>query len=169
MFAYALASNLCSEATNIGYGLSLGAVFGDWRKIRIHVGEIWGFPERLWFFKHALVHQQINEILRIDTQTIIIISQQFYNNKPEFLFLLSPFPDFFQLICRIEIHRTLISCNLQKCALEQVQVADEQLGRSETKHFYRLQGRRVRLFISPTLQIRIFNQSGILCLAYSVQ
>ena len=52
---------------------------------------------------------------------------------------------------------------------EQVQVADEQLGRSETKHFYRLQGRRVRLFISPTLQIRIFNQSGILCLAYSVQ
>ena len=23
-----------------------------------------------------------------------------------------------------------------KCALEQVQVADEQLGRSETKHFY---------------------------------
>ena len=66
-----------------------------------------------------------------------------------------PILNFFQLICRIEIHRTLISCNLQKCALEQVQVADEQLGRSETKHFYRLQGRRVRLFISPTLQIRI--------------
>ena len=80
-----------------------------------------------------------------------------------------PILNFFQLICRIEIHRTLISCNLQKCALEQVQVADEQLGRSETKYFYRLQGRRVRLFISSTLQIRIFNQSGILCLAYSVQ
>ena len=47
------------------------------------------------FFKHALVHQQINEILRIDTQNIIIISQQFYNNKPEFLFLLSPSPNFF--------------------------------------------------------------------------
>ena len=54
-----------------------------------------------------------------------------------------PILNFFQLICRIEIHRTLISCNLQKCALEQVQVADEQLGRSETKYFYRLQGRRV--------------------------
>ena len=66
-----------------------------WSKIRIHVGEIWGFPERLWFFKHALVHQQINEILRIDTQNIIIISQQFYNNKPEFLFLLSPSSIFF--------------------------------------------------------------------------
>ena len=39
---------------------------------------------------------------------------------------------------------------------EQVQVADEQLGRSETKHFYRLQGRRVRLFIFQTLQIRSY-------------
>ena len=39
---------------------------------------------------------------------------------------------------------------------EQVQVADEQLGRSETKHFYRLQEMQVRLFISPTLQIRFF-------------
>ena len=65
-----------------------------------------------------------------------------------------PILNFFQLICRIEIHRTLISCNLQKCALEQVQVADEQLGRSETKYFYRLQEMRVRLFISPALQIR---------------
>ena len=63
-----------------------------------------------------------------------------------------PILNFFQLICRIEIHRTLISCNLQKCALEQVQVADEQLGRSETKHFYRLQGRRVRLFCRLTNQ-----------------
>ena len=62
-----------------------------------------------------------------------------------------PILNFFQLICRIEIHRTLISCNLQKCALEQVQVADEQLGRSETKHFYRLQGRRVLCI--PILQI----------------
>ncbi|EEG35001.1 hypothetical protein EUBHAL_03175 [Anaerobutyricum hallii DSM 3353] len=39
MFAYALASTLCSEATNIAYCLSLGAVFGCWSKIRIHVGE----------------------------------------------------------------------------------------------------------------------------------
>ena len=31
--------------------------------------------------------------------------------------------------------------------------ADEQLGRSETKHFYRLQEMRVCLFISSTLQI----------------
>ena len=32
----ALASNLCSEATNIGYGLSLGAVFGCLSKFRIY-------------------------------------------------------------------------------------------------------------------------------------
>ena len=83
MFAYALASTLCSEATNIECCLSLGAVFGCWSKIRIHVVE---------------------------------------------------FGD----------------------SSEQVQVADEQLGRSETKHFYRLQEMRVRLFISPTLQIRFF-------------
>ena len=83
MFAYALASTLCSEATNIEYCLSLGAVFGCWSKIRINVGE---------------------------------------------------FGD----------------------SSEQVQVVDEQLGRSETKHFYRLQEMQVRLFISPTLQIRFF-------------
>ena len=29
----------------------------------------------------------------------------------------------------------LILCNIQKCALEQVQAAVEQFGRSETKHF----------------------------------
>ena len=30
----------------------------------------------------------------------------------------------------------LILCNIQKCALEQVQAAVEQFGRSDTKHFY---------------------------------
>ena len=34
----------------------------------------------------------------------------------------------------------LILCNIQKCALEQVQVADEQLGRSDTKHFVYYKG-----------------------------
>ena len=29
----------------------------------------------------------------------------------------------------------LILCNIQKCALEQVQAAVEQFGRSDTKHF----------------------------------
>mgnify|MGYP007043652826 FL=1 len=51
-----------------------------------------------------------------------------------------PILNFFQLICRIEIHRTLISCNLQKCALEQVQIAVEQFGRSDTKHFLYIGG-----------------------------
>ena len=44
----------------------------------------------------------------------------------------------------------LILCNIQKCALEQVQAADEQFGRRETKHFYILQVGRVRLFHSLT-------------------
>jgi hypothetical protein len=39
MFAYWLPFNPCSKATNIGWLLSLGAVFGCWSKIRIHVGE----------------------------------------------------------------------------------------------------------------------------------
>ena len=42
----------------------------------------------------------------------------------------------------------LILCNIQKCALEQVQAAVEQFGRSDTKHFYILQEERVRLFVS---------------------
>ena len=36
MFAYTLTFKPCSEVTNIGYGFSFGAVFGDWRQIRIY-------------------------------------------------------------------------------------------------------------------------------------
>ena len=38
----------------------------------------------------------------------------------------------------------LILCNIQKCALEQVQAAVEQFGRSDTKHFvyYKIRGRQ---------------------------
>ena len=43
----------------------------------------------------------------------------------------------------------LILCNIQKCALEQVQVAGEQLGRRETKHFCSIGALRFRLFIHP--------------------
>ena len=39
---HALVSKPCSEATNIGYCLSLGAVFGCLSKIRIYFGGIWG-------------------------------------------------------------------------------------------------------------------------------
>ena len=61
-------------------------------------------------------------------------------------------PKFFELICRIGIHRTPSHCNIQKCAFEQVQIANEQFGRRETKHFCILQGLRVRLFHSLTKQ-----------------
>lgn len=40
----------------------------------------------------------------------------------------------------------LILCNIQKCALEQVQAADEQFGRRETKH---LLYDRIFTFSSP--------------------
>ena len=36
-----------------------------------------------------------------------------------------------------------------KCALEQVQAADEQFGRRETKHFCSIGALRFRLFIHP--------------------
>ena len=74
MFASMLTFNPRSKATNIGYRLSLGAVFGCRRKIRINIerfGDLsvnYGFPK--------------NEILKIDAQTMVTISRQFYNNKP---------------------------------------------------------------------------------------
>mgnify|MGYP003546421813 CR=1 len=48
----------------------------------------------------------------------------------------------------------LILCNIQKCALEQVQAAVEQFGRSDTKHFY----------ILPLSQFRLLNEIAISCI-----
>ena len=69
-----LAFNPRSKATNIGYLLSLEADFGCRSKIRIHVVRFGYHPEDYIF--------PGDEILKIDTQAIVIISQQFYNNKP---------------------------------------------------------------------------------------
>ena len=54
----------------------------------------------------------------------------------------------FRLICGIRIHSPLTPCAIQKCALEQVQIAAEQFGRSETKHFCIAQGVRGRLLFN---------------------
>ena len=43
----------------------------------------------------------------------------------------------------------LILCNIQKCALEQVQAAVEQFGRSDTKHFCILQRIRGLSILKP--------------------
>ncbi|MDY4577674.1 MAG: hypothetical protein SO471_06765, partial [Anaerobutyricum hallii] len=46
-----LAFNPRSKATNIGYLLSLGAVFLLEMELLFHVGVIWGIARRLWLFK----------------------------------------------------------------------------------------------------------------------
>ena len=48
MFAYALASKPCSEATNIGDRLSLRAVLWLGMKLLFIIEVIWGIAERLW-------------------------------------------------------------------------------------------------------------------------
>ncbi len=48
MFAYALASKPCSEATNKDSFIPRGLFFG-WNKIRIHGGEFGDFPEDCGF------------------------------------------------------------------------------------------------------------------------
>ena len=49
MFAYALAFNPRSKATNIGWLLSLGAVFWLEEELLLSVGEIWGIVGRNGF------------------------------------------------------------------------------------------------------------------------
>ena len=48
MFASGLAFNPHSKATNIGYLLSLGAVFGLEMELLFHVGVIWEIARRFW-------------------------------------------------------------------------------------------------------------------------
>ncbi len=55
----------------------------------------------------------------------------------------------------LRTNRNLEAPILQKCALEQVQVADEQLGRRETKHFCSIGASRFCLFIFSIPQISI--------------
>ena len=50
MFASALTFNPRSKATNIGYLLSLGAVFWPEMELLFHVGVIWGNRQKIVAF-----------------------------------------------------------------------------------------------------------------------
>ncbi|RGZ82563.1 hypothetical protein DW972_08255 [Anaerobutyricum hallii] len=72
MFASALAFNPRSKATNIGYLLSLGAVFWLEMELLFHVGVIWRIARRLWLFK-KLSHKSSILILLFSCKNTIKI------------------------------------------------------------------------------------------------
>ena len=85
MFASALAFNPRSKATNIGYLLSLGAVFWLEMELLFHVGVIWRIARRLWLFK-KLSHKSSILILLFYYVKIIFFLMDFCVNSLKFSF-----------------------------------------------------------------------------------
>ena len=76
MFAYALASNTCSETTNMDDGISMFLTVVSEVKSEFMLERFGDFPKGCDFLR--------NEILKINIQTMVTISQQFYDNNPDY-------------------------------------------------------------------------------------